>query len=195
MFCQYKIGAIIQLLWTLQWRKTLWVWRRGNTEVHGDHWWRNASCALNLISKFLLLSLGRYLCLWTICPRVYHPPSSQCLFNLSLIRTRSIYYIFWKSRKPSLSYTLGGLKTELIYRAWREDMKEPLFYIVIKVLDIHHLVLSQFMACHRIFNKSNMTGATTRAGIITPFGETVFISGFCEVRVVHFVLVFDMVYL
>jgi hypothetical protein len=36
--------------------------------------------------------------LWTICPRVYHPPSSQCLFNLSLIWTRSIYYMFWKSR-------------------------------------------------------------------------------------------------
>jgi hypothetical protein len=99
MYCQYKIGATMQLLWTLQWRKILWVWRRENTEVHGDHWWRNASCALNLISKFLLLSLGRYLCLWTICPRVYHPPSSQCLFNLSLIRTRSIYYIFWKSRE------------------------------------------------------------------------------------------------
>ena len=99
MYCQYKIGAIIQLLWTLQWRKTSWVWRRENTEVHGDHWWRNASYALNVISKFSLLSLGRYLCLWTICPRVYHPPSSQCLFNLSLIRTRSIYYIFWKSRE------------------------------------------------------------------------------------------------
>jgi len=33
---------------------------------------RNASCALNLISTFLLLSLGRYLCWWTICPRGYH---------------------------------------------------------------------------------------------------------------------------
>jgi hypothetical protein len=66
-------------------------------------------------------------------------------------------------------------------------MNEPLVYLVIKVLDIHHLALSQFMACHDIFNKSNMTGATTRAGIITPFGETVFISAFCEVRVVHFV--------
>ena len=102
MYCQYKIGAIIQLHWTLQWRKTLWVWRREDTEVHGGHgghWWRNASYALNLISKFVLLSLGRYLCVWTICPRVYHPPSSQCLFNLFLIWTRSIYYIFWKSRE------------------------------------------------------------------------------------------------
>jgi len=26
----------------------------------------------------LLLSLGRYLCWWTISPRGYHPPSSQC---------------------------------------------------------------------------------------------------------------------
>ena len=99
MFCQYTIGAIIQLLWPLQWRKILWVWSRENIEAHGCHWWRNASCALNLISKFLLLSQGRYLCLWTICPRVYHVPSSQCLFNLSLMwtRSRSIYYIFWKS--------------------------------------------------------------------------------------------------
>jgi len=26
----------------------------------------------------VLLSLGRYLCWWTINPRGYHPPSSQC---------------------------------------------------------------------------------------------------------------------
>ena len=49
---------------------------RWNTEVHGGHRWRNASCTLNLISKFVLLSLGRYLCVWTICPRVYHPHCS-----------------------------------------------------------------------------------------------------------------------
>ena len=42
---------------------------------------RNVSCTLNLISKFLLLSLGQYLCWfcwWTISPRGYYPPSSQC---------------------------------------------------------------------------------------------------------------------
>jgi len=39
---------------------------------------RNASCALNLISTFLLLSLGRYLCWWTISPWGHHPPSSRC---------------------------------------------------------------------------------------------------------------------
>ena len=33
---------------------------------------------LYLISTFVLLSLGRYLCWWTICPRGYHLPSSQC---------------------------------------------------------------------------------------------------------------------
>jgi hypothetical protein len=70
--------------------------KEGNTEAHGGHWWRNVSCALNLIYKCLLLSLGRYLCLWTICPRVYHPHCSQCLFNRSLMSTRSIYYIFWR---------------------------------------------------------------------------------------------------
>jgi len=26
----------------------------------------------------LLLSLDRYLCWWTISPRWYHPPNSQC---------------------------------------------------------------------------------------------------------------------
>ena len=73
--------------------------KEGITEAHGGHWWKNASCALTLISKFVLLLLGRYLCVWTICPRVYHPPSSQCLFNLSFVWTRLIYYIFWKSRE------------------------------------------------------------------------------------------------
>ena len=33
------------------------------------------------ISTFLLLSLGRYLCCWTISPRGYHPPSSQCFYH------------------------------------------------------------------------------------------------------------------
>jgi hypothetical protein len=74
-------------------------------------------------------------------------------------------------------------------------MNEPLFYVVLQVLDIHHLVLSQYMGCHRIVNKSNMRGTTSRAGITTPFGETVFIFGFYEVSVVHFVLVSDMAYL
>ena len=31
-------------------------------------------CALNCISTFLLLSLSRHICWWTIRPRVYHPP-------------------------------------------------------------------------------------------------------------------------
>ena len=49
---------------------------------------RNASCALNLISTFLLLSQGRYLCWWTIRPRVYHLPSGQCF------GTVMVYYIW-----------------------------------------------------------------------------------------------------
>ena len=49
------------------------------------------------------------------------------------------------------------------------------------------------MGCHRIFYNISTTGATSRAGIAIPFGETVLISGLCEVRVVHFVLVSDMV--
>ena len=30
------------------------------------------------LSTSLLLSLGRYICWWTIIPRMYHPPSSRC---------------------------------------------------------------------------------------------------------------------
>jgi len=33
---------------------------------------------LDLISTFLLLSLGQYHCWWIISPRGYHPLSSQC---------------------------------------------------------------------------------------------------------------------
>ena len=36
---------------------------------------------LNQISTFLLLSLGRYRCWWTISPRGYHPSSSQCFYH------------------------------------------------------------------------------------------------------------------
>jgi len=39
---------------------------------------RNASCTPNLISTFLLQSLGRLHCLWTIIPRGYHLSSIQC---------------------------------------------------------------------------------------------------------------------
>ena len=44
---------------------------------------RKGSCALNLMSTFSLLSLGRYFCWWTISPRGYHPPSSRCWWTIS----------------------------------------------------------------------------------------------------------------
>ena len=160
--------------------------KEGITEAHGGHWWKNASCALALISKFVLLLLGRYLCVWTMCPRVYHPPSSQCLFNLSFVWTRLIYYIFWKSREAIPFIHFGGLTTELIYRVYREEMNEAFLYLVIPVLDIHHIVLSQFMACQRMINKITTTGPTSRAGITYSSGETVFNSGSTEVQAVHF---------
>jgi hypothetical protein len=47
--------------------------------VLDEGYFKNASCALNLISTFLLLSQDRYLCWWTISPCGYHQPSSQCL--------------------------------------------------------------------------------------------------------------------
>jgi hypothetical protein len=37
----------------------------------------NVSCALHLISTFVLLPLGWYLCCWIISHRRYHPLSSQ----------------------------------------------------------------------------------------------------------------------
>jgi len=46
--------------------------------VPDEGYFRNASCALNLISTFSLLSQDRYLCWCTISPCVYPPPSSQC---------------------------------------------------------------------------------------------------------------------
>jgi hypothetical protein len=33
----------------------------------------NGACPLNVIATFLWLSLGRYLCWWTISSRGYHP--------------------------------------------------------------------------------------------------------------------------
>ena len=40
-------------------------------------------CAIFIdkISKCLLLLLGQYLCRWTISPREYHAPSSQCFYH------------------------------------------------------------------------------------------------------------------
>ena len=40
-----------------------------------------ASSTLNLTFTYSLLSLGRYLCWWTISPWGYHPPSSQCFYH------------------------------------------------------------------------------------------------------------------
>jgi hypothetical protein len=48
-------------------------------------------CALNLISTFVFLSLGRYIYLWTTSPRGYHPLSSQCLDTYIVFKY--IYYL------------------------------------------------------------------------------------------------------
>ena len=49
---------------------------------HERIWWRliqkSASYATKLVSIVLLVPLGRYHCWWTVSPRGYHPPSSQC---------------------------------------------------------------------------------------------------------------------
>ena len=46
--------------------------------VPEEGYYRNMSCTLTLVSMFLLLSLGRYLCWWTISTRGNHMSSSQC---------------------------------------------------------------------------------------------------------------------
>jgi hypothetical protein len=43
---------------------------------------------VNLISTVLLLSLGLYICWWTISFRGYHPPNSQFLNNTIIIKTK-----------------------------------------------------------------------------------------------------------
>jgi len=59
--------------------------------VSDEGYSRKALCALNLISTFLLLSLGRYLCWWTINSRGYYPTSSQC-FGTDIVDQICIYY-------------------------------------------------------------------------------------------------------
>jgi hypothetical protein len=51
---------------------------------------RYASCALHLISTFLLLSLGQYLCSWTISPGGYHLAS----ISVSALKWRSTYICY-----------------------------------------------------------------------------------------------------
>ena len=59
--------------------------------VPDDGYSRNALWAPNLISTLLFLSLGRYLCWWTISHRGYYPPSSQC-FGTDMV----YYYMLLK---------------------------------------------------------------------------------------------------
>ena len=50
----------------------IWLFNISILSVPDDGYSRNASCALNFISTFVLLSLDRYLYWWTISPRGYH---------------------------------------------------------------------------------------------------------------------------
>ena len=61
--------------------KIIWLSNLSTLSVLDEGYSKNVSCALNLISTILLLSLGRYFCWWTISPRGYHPPSSQCFYH------------------------------------------------------------------------------------------------------------------
>jgi hypothetical protein len=62
-------------------KRFFWLSNLSILSVPDADYSRNVSCALNLISTFLLLSLGWYLCWWTISPWGYHPPSSQCYYH------------------------------------------------------------------------------------------------------------------
>ena len=59
-------------------REITWLSNLSICVVPDEGYSRNASRALNLISTFLLLVLGRYLYWWVISLRKYHPTSSQC---------------------------------------------------------------------------------------------------------------------
>ena len=57
---------------------TIWFSNLSIVSVPDESYFRNASYALNLISTFLLLPLGRYLCWWTtgtcFIQKIYAPP-------------------------------------------------------------------------------------------------------------------------
>jgi len=69
----------------------IWLSNHSILNVHNEGYCRSASWALNLISTFLLLSLCRYHCWWTISPRWYHPSSSQS-FNSDMFY---VIYSLW----------------------------------------------------------------------------------------------------
>ena len=73
----YKLPkALNTLIHSTTNKKTHKNWMKIKNYIYLSY--RNVPCALNLISTFLLLSLGRYLCWWTISPCGHYHPSSQC---------------------------------------------------------------------------------------------------------------------
>ena len=60
-----------------------------------------------LMSTFLLLSLGN-LCWWTISPRGYHPPSSQCFYHW-VTSVGGLLVPGVSSAKQSVLLSLGNL--------------------------------------------------------------------------------------
>ena len=88
---------------------------------HRQHWTqgteqrqktRNASRTLNQIYSFLLLSLGRYLYQWIICPRGYQPPSSQCFYHQVDTSTSGLLVPRVSSSQQSVFLSLGQ------YHSW-----------------------------------------------------------------------------
>ena len=67
---------------TLSWphsETSIWSlpWLSKSLSTPYEGYSRSASCAQNVISTFLLRTLGRYFCWWIISPRGYHPLSSR----------------------------------------------------------------------------------------------------------------------
>jgi hypothetical protein len=79
-FVQFNLSVNRLIDWfTLLFADIVSIAEVNNGGSKGDIRW--SLTALILISTFLWLSLGRFLCWWTVSPRGYHPPSSQCFGN------------------------------------------------------------------------------------------------------------------
>jgi hypothetical protein len=106
------------LLWQLFYQKRLMIMPFSNVL---RRLFQKPPCALILMFTFLLLSLDRYLCWWTISPWRHHSLSSQCV-SKSLSFGNNIQLLFLLEYKWDLDYiqltkwSLFFFTTHVIYK-------------------------------------------------------------------------------
>jgi len=72
---------------------------------------------------FLLLSLVRYLCWWTICPRGYHHPPVVSISTLTwFIIYLSLYYYRWVDTSTGGLLSLNGIPPPASNQCYDTDM-------------------------------------------------------------------------